>query len=67
MAKEDTSMSGLEIAEMLVKVARFLRFLGAERVVGHVRRRASLDFFRLLHLDVNPLPNQSSEAPHFRA
>lgn len=45
-------MSGFEIAEMLVKGARLLRYLGAENVVGKVRRRASREFFHLLHIDV---------------
>lgn len=50
--KKDSEVSGKEIVEGFVWVARALRFIRAEGIVGNFRRRASLGFFELLHLDV---------------
>ena len=45
-------MTGIETVEFLVKIARFLRYFGGEKIVGKVRRRSSCGYLRLLHTDV---------------
>jgi hypothetical protein len=52
MKSDGKLMSGLETIEILVKIARFLRAAGGEKIVGKVRRRASCGYFHLLHFDV---------------